>query len=123
MPLTISLGGVTLPLPESYDPKYELIAAQERMANGALAVDFVAEKAMITVVWTGLSLLQRNSLRNLIVTWRLATKQLILPDGRYYDVALAGAIWTEPMPFYEVNLADPANPTPFYDVTVTFPEA
>ena len=127
MTLTMTLGGHSLPLPDTaggdpYTVETVLIAPSDRMLDGSLVVDRIAEKHRITVNWRGLTKTQRDNLRNIYDTHLTRNETLVLPDARSYSVAVGGALWTDPAPFYEVNIPDPTNPTPYYDVTMVFDE-
>jgi hypothetical protein len=115
--MTVTWGGTVFnPQPDDYRITGQFIGSAARMADGTLRVDYVAEKARITLRWTGLSYSQLQALRSLYEAKAASEQTLVLFDGRTYTVIAAPGGWQE-------QETIPASATAlWYGVTLTFDE-
>ena len=93
---TISWGGSNFsPQPDSYRAPDEFKGSSSRMANGDLRVDEIAEKAKITMTWTGLTYAQLAAIRVIYDAKARTPNTLVLFDGRSYSVMAVQNSWPE----------------------------
>jgi len=113
-------GGLTLPQVDAEGgiaTQRLVFGARERTAAGALRVDYIATKHLITLKWSGLTAAERTLVLDALTSNRLTPAALTLPDGRSYANVLARE------DSLQDDLAGYTGATPLYDLALTCEES
>lgn len=93
---TISWGGSNFsPQPDNYRITDQFIGSASRMADGALRVDQIAEKARVILAFSGLTYAQLAAIRVIYDAKATTANTLALFDGRSYSVIGIQGGWQE----------------------------
>lgn len=117
---TIAWGGTNLPTvgEDGYKVEDQFFGTSSRTANGTLRMDYIAEKAKITMEWKGLTSSERTTLRSAYDAKGSTSNTLTLPDGQSFSVLAVQNSWKEIDIYHDERI------NAFrYDITIIFDEA
>ena len=114
---TISWGGSNFsPQPDDYQITDQFLGSAARMADGALRVDQIAEKARVVLKWSGLTYAQLAAIRVIYDAKATTANTLALFDGRSYSVIGIQGGWQE------ANTENASSTALWYSLTITVDE-